>query len=150
MESCGALIGRRPLLAALIGLAGCAGPAKITLRLASRGDELAFAPDRLACGAGDRVTVIFHHDGRIVHDPHDWVLLKPGTMKKFLAVADAAPEGSDGVTAANAAMVLARTPPCSLGHTVQVTFTAPAAGDYDFACSIPVHGETMHGILTIS
>jgi uncharacterized cupredoxin-like copper-binding protein len=129
-------------------LAGCGQRPAVTLRIASQGEDMLFTPDRLTCAAGADVTLIFHHAGKISQDPHDWVLLKPGTRARFLAVADRAPEGSDGVTAANRDMILARTPPCPMGKSVETRFTAPAAGNYDFVCSIPGHGETMHGTLT--
>lgn len=143
-------LARRAVLAGLAAapLAACGGPAPVEFHIASKGEDMLFTPDRLACAAGAAVTLQFHHAGTISHDPHDWVLLKPGTMAAFLAVADRAPDGSDGVTKDNAAMILARTPPCPLGGTVQVRFTAPPAGVYDFVCSIPGHGETMHGLLT--
>jgi azurin len=72
------------------------------------------------------------------------VLLKPGTEKSFLAAADTAP-GDDGVVAANKDDVMARTPLCPMGGSVSVDFAAPAPGIYPFVCSIPGHGETMHG-----
>jgi uncharacterized cupredoxin-like copper-binding protein len=143
---------RRSLLVSLaaLPLAACGKPPAVTLRIASKGEDMLFTPDRLSCPAGAAVTLIFHHSGTISHDPHDWVLLKPGTRDRFLAVSDRAPDGSDGVTAGNRDMVLARTPPCPMGGTVEARFVAPSSGNYDFVCSIPGHGETMHGILTTS
>jgi azurin len=95
------------------------------------------------------VKLYLHHAGRIASDPHDWVLLKPGTEKKFLADADrqvadvVVPPGDE-------AMVLAATPLCGKGQTVSAEFTAPAPGHYCFVCSIPGHGESMQGILTVT
>lgn len=142
---------RRPLLLGLMAapLAACTPP-PVTLRVASKGEEMLFTPDHLNAPAGVPVILIFHHAGTISHDPHDWVLLKPGTRERFLAIADRAPDGSDGVTAQNSGMVLARTPACPMGGTVQTQFTAPSPGSYDFVCSTPGHGETMHGILITS
>jgi azurin len=31
-----------------------------------------------------------------------------------------------------------------------VQFIAPAPGNYDFVCSVPGHGETMRGTLTVT
>jgi hypothetical protein len=64
----------------------------VRLRIATVGDELAFRPDHLSCRAGATVLLSFHHAGEISSDPHDWVLLKPGTEFAFLADAD---KGSD-------------------------------------------------------
>ncbi len=148
-----AAIARRPLLTGLsmLLLSGCGGgPAPVTLRVASKGEELAFVPDRLACKAGAPVTLIFRHTGTISDDPHDWVLLKPGTEKAFLAAADTAPDGTNGILPANRGLVLVHTPLCVRGGSVTLRFAAPPAGDYPFVCSIPGHGETMHGVLTTS
>jgi azurin len=122
----------------------------VRLRIASDGDELAFKPDRLSCPTAVTVHLSFHHAGEISNDPHDWVLLKPGTEHAFLADADKEPNDNVVVPAQDKDMVLAATPMCPKGRTVTVTFTAPAPGDYPFVCSVPGHGETMNGILTVT
>jgi azurin len=134
-------------------LAGCnrhgAAPPQITLHIASDGDQLGFRPDHLTCKTGVQVRLFFHHAGEILDDPHDWVLLKPGHLKAFLADADKS-TGDTVIPANDRPMVLASTPLCGKQHTVMVEFTAPAPGDYDFICSVPGHGETMRGILTVT
>ncbi len=123
--------------------------APIELRIASVGDELAFEPDHLTCPTGASVRLIFHHAGEIISDPHNWVLLKPGTEAAFFADADkqsdvkAIPDG-------DAAMVLTATPICGKGEITMVDFVAPAPGQYTFVCSVPGHGETMQGVLTVT
>ena len=136
---------------AVFALAGCnrRNVPQVTLYIASDSDELAFRPDRLSCPAGAHVQLFFHHAGKILSDPHDWVLLAPGHLKAFLADADKAPD--DTVIPANdEPMVLAATPLCGKQHTVMVEFIAPVPGNYDFVCSIAGHGETMRGILTVT
>jgi azurin len=146
---------RRMLLesfAAIPLLAACAQrPARPTvdLHIASDGDELAFTPDHLTCPTGADVRLFFHHAGEIIDDPHDWVLLKPGTQKAFLMDADASDE-SVVIPPNDKALVLAATALCAKGQNVMMEFTAPAPGDYPFVCSVPGHGETMHGILTVT
>ena len=121
----------------------------VKLRIASDGDEMAFKPNRLTCPAGAEVRLSFHHAGEISSDPHDWVLLKPGTEKAFLADADK--QADDMVIPpGDAGMVLAATPLCAKGKTVSVTFAAPPPGDYPFVCSVAGHGESMNGILTVT
>jgi azurin len=127
----------------------CRRRPKVTLNIASDGDNLAFIPDRLSCSAGACVRLYLHHRGEIIDDPHDWVLLKPGMQARFLADADR--QQSDAVIPSNDSQwVLAATPLCAKGRTVMVEFTAPSPGDYPFVCSVPGHGDTMHGILTVT
>lgn len=122
----------------------------VEIDIASDGDRLVFIPDHLTCATGVHVRLRFRHLGEIIDDPHDWVLLKPGMESAFLAVADN--EQDDGVVIPLDArnMVIAATPLCARGKTVTVEFTAPAPGEYPFVCSVPGHGETMRGILTVT
>ena len=112
--------------------------APIELRIASVGDELAFEPDHLTCPTGASVRLIFHHAGEIIR-----------TEAAFFADADkqsdvkAIPDG-------DAAMVLTATPICGKGEITMVDFVAPAPGQYTFVCSVPGHGETMQGVLTVT
>ncbi|HVZ27195.1 MAG TPA: plastocyanin/azurin family copper-binding protein [Rhizomicrobium sp.] len=142
-------LSRRSILCAFPALLSC-GPARphVTLHVASDGDELAFKPNRLACPRDSDVTLFFRHNGSILHDPHDWVLLKPDTEKDFLAAADAS-SGDDGIVAANKADIIARTPLCPMGQEVRVDFAAPAPGTYPFVCSVPGHGESMRGLFEV-
>ncbi len=141
------LIACLPLLPA--GIAFAAGKA-VTLHIASDGDNLAFKPDHLTCPTGATVRLSLHHTGQIIDDPHNWVLLKPGTMDAFLADADKIEDDTTVVPAQDKDKVLAATPMCQRHRTVTITFTAPAPGDYPFVCSVPGHGETMHGTLTVT
>lgn len=123
-------------------------PGRVDLRIASDADALRFVPDRLECEERARVRLHFHHAGRISSDPHDWVLLKPGTAESFINAADRQTE--DGVIPARHRVdVIAMTPLCARGHTVSVDFTAPPAGEYPFVCSVPGHGAMMRGTLTV-
>lgn len=137
---------------ALLPLIACGkqNASSIDLHIASDGDQLAFKPDHLSCPTGADVRLFFHHAGIILDDPHDWVLLKPGAVNTFLADADKSPDKSAVIPANDKAMVLAATPLCGKSHTVIVEFIAPAPGDYPFVCSVPGHGETMRGVLSVT
>ena len=146
---------RRSMIAMMAGL--CTSPCwpadaakTVVLHIASDGDNLAFKPDRLTCPTGATVKLTFRHAGQIIDDPHNWVLLKPGTMDAFLADADKIEDDTTVVPPRDKDMVLAATPMCPRHQTVTVTFMAPAPGDYPFVCSVPGHGETMHGTLTVT
>lgn len=122
----------------------------VILHIASDGDELRFKPDRLTCPSGATVRLVFRHAGRIIDDPHNWVLLKPGTTDAFLADADKIEDPATVVPPQDKAMVLAATAMCQRHKTVTIDFVAPAPGDYPFVCSVPGHGETMRGTLTVT
>jgi azurin len=122
----------------------------VELHVSTDGDELAFKPRRLSCPTGVLVRLFFHHTGEILDDKHDWVLLRPGMEKAFLADADKEPDASVTVPPGDAYMVLSATPLCGRGHTVLIEFMAPSPGAYPFVCSVPGHGETMHGTLTVT
>jgi azurin len=147
--------GRRALLMVIatgpwtLSEAAHTGRKPVELRIASDGDELAFVPDRLTCIAGAEVRLRFHHGGKIISDPHDWVLLKPGTVEAFLADADKQEDWKVVIPRNDDSMVLAATPLCGKGKTVVARFTAPPPGNYPFVCSVAGHGETMRGILTV-
>jgi azurin len=131
------------------GVARAAG-ANVKLHIASDGDEMAFKPNRLTCPTGISVTLSFHHAGDISSDPHNWVLLKPNTLTAFLALADRNEDDNVVIPPQAKDMVLAATPMCKRHQTVRTTFIAPAPGDYPFVCSVPGHGETMQGTLTVT
>ena len=130
--------------------ASAAAGGLVELNIASDGDEMAFDPTRLSCPAEVRVRLRFSHRGKILDDPHDWVLLKPGMMPAFLADADRQPDERHVVPPGDEHMVIAHTPMCAKGRSVMVEFMAPPIGDYAFVCSVPGHGATMNGILTVS
>lgn len=145
-------LARRPVILALGALIACGPrkPATVALSIASDGDEMTFIPDRLSCPAGSHVRLVFHHEGRILSDPHDWVLLKPGTEAAFVADCDRNPSDEMPIPPGDGKMVLAATPYCPKGASVAVEFDAPPAGDYPFVCSFPGHGHTMRGVLTVT
>jgi azurin len=125
-------------------------PKPLELDIASDGDALAFIPDHLSCVTGAQVRLRLRHTGRISSDPHDWVLLEPGMESVFLADADRQQSDAIVVPPNDAGMVIAATPLCAKGATVSVEFIAPAPGRYPFVCSVPGHGATMHGILSVT
>jgi azurin len=146
---------RRRLLAAMLVLPAAplwAEPeprSVVDLYIASDGDNLAFVPNRLSCPAGAKVRLHLHHAGEIIDDPHNWVLLEPGKEGAFLADADKQ-QDERVIPPGDAGMVIAATPMCPKGETVTVNFIAPGPGGYPFVCSVPGHGETMHGVLTVN
>jgi len=111
---------------------------------------MAFKPSRLFCRTGADVRLFFHNAEEILDDPHDWVLLKPGTEAAFVADADKSTSDTAAIPPKDKDMVIAATPSCPKGKTVTVNFIAPAPGSYPFTCSFPGHGDTMRGTLIVT
>lgn len=85
---------------------------------------IAYDPVRIEVPAGAEVTLTFtNNDGNPLVN-HDWVL-----------------EGVDG----------AATEVIGNGESDTITFTAPAAGEYAFYCSVPGHrGNGMEGVFVVT
>lgn len=146
---------RRELAVALLAiiLAGSCSPPppqpQIDLYIASDGDFLAFKPAELSVPTGARVTLHFHHAGRLITQDHNWVLLATGGAAAFEAATDSAGDNYATLLHDNP-QVIAATPVAHPGQTVQTQFIAPEPGDYPFLCSTPGHGQDMHGVLHVT
>jgi len=117
-----------------------AGPVQIDIDV--NGDALEFTVNSLSASAGAEVVVTFNNSS--VVNFHNFVVVQPGTKD---AVA------TDGTTAGPAnnwvppgdSRVIANTVLIGPGDSAKVTFTAPAAGAYQFVCTFPGHNFTMFG-----
>ena len=119
-----------------------------TIRIASVGNQMAFDTTRIEVKRGQKVHILFHNNATSAALPHNWVLVRRGTAA---AVARAGlPRGRKGDYVAPGPNVLAYTPLADPGHTVQVTFTAPAAGSYTYICTVPGHYVLMRGTLVVT
>ena len=96
--------------------------------------DVAFEPTALSVPAGAAVTVNLTNKGML---QHDWVVV-PATIDPATAtVADAANQADSGMVTG--------------GQNTTVTFTAPAAGDYHFLCTVPGHAAAgMVGTFTVT
>ena len=114
-------------------------------------DQMKFNQAELSVKAGQEVTLTLKHVGEMKVDVmgHNWVLLKPGTdIADFgLKAMDAK---DNGYIPADSDVVIAHTDMIGGGQTITITFTAPAAGTYDFICSFPGHYGMMKGKLIVA
>ncbi len=126
-----------------------AGPSGRELRIAAA-EGLQFSTKRLTAKAGERVTLLFENPDAM---PHNWALLKPGTLETIGAVL--AKEIADPTAATRQYIpddpaVLAWTDIVPPRGATTVHFNAPQVlGDYPYVCTFPGHWQIMNGVLTI-
>lgn len=125
------------------------GSGPVTIEIGSKGEELAFDKTELTVSAGQTVTIRFKNNSAV--QQHNWILVKGGE-------AEAAAIANAGLSAGPAANylpadksnIIAETPLANSNETVEVTFTAPAAGTYLFICTVPGHYPLMQGKLVVN
>lgn len=128
---------------------GGSGSGPVTIEIGSKGEELAFDKTELTVSAGQTVTIRFKNNSAA--QQHNWILVKDGE-------AEAAAIANAGLSAGPAANylpadksnIIAETPLANSNETVEVTFTAPAAGTYLFICTVPGHYPLMQGKLVVN
>ena len=119
---------------------------KVNLALAGN-DLMKYDKTELKVKAGQEVTLTLRHQGKgdIKIMGHNFVLLKQGIIiPAFAAKAAAAGQKEDWIPEGGKD-VIAHTKMIGGGQSTTVTFTAPAAGTYDFICSFPGHSGLMKG-----
>ncbi len=112
--------------------------------------KMQFDKKEIRIRAGQPVTLNFENpDGM----PHNMVILKPGTLEKVGAAADAMlsdPKASEKHYVPKIQEVLHHTKVINAGESTSIEFVAPEkAGDYPFVCTFPGHWRLMHGILKV-
>jgi azurin len=132
---------------AAMTLAGCKGTAE--LNLGTVGETMAYDQTSLTVKAGQKVHVVLTNHATSQAMKHNWVLVNPGKEAAVAAAGLSAGEAK-GYVPGGDADVLASTPLSQPGGQVEVTFTAPAAGQYPYMCTFPGHYQTMHGTLTVT
>lgn len=113
-------------------------------------DIMQYDKKKLTVKAGQKVTIRLENpDGM----QHNLLLIKPGTLNKVGAAADAMvrdPNASKLQYVPKVPEVLHYTRLLNPGETVSLTFTAPSApGDYPYVCTFPGHWRGMNGILQV-
>ena len=146
------------LLAVLLLSPACGGPAPATptsesppgvaaLSLRVEGEALVFDLSSLEAPAGSPVMVTVTNDSVVVQ--HNWALVPYGTKNEVaLAGFDAGP--SNGWLPVDDQRLIAATELLEPGTVGSVSFQAPAAGAYQFVCTVPGHYITMFGDFTVT
>jgi azurin len=111
-----------------------------------------FSVTNIEAKPGEQLKIVLTNIGTLPKEAmgHNWVLLKAGTDAAAFAAAAMTAKDSDYVPTSMKDQVIASTETLGPRKTAEVTFTAPAAGEYVFLCSFPAHFLVgMKGTLTV-
>ena len=118
----------------------------VSLRLGTKGDEMAFNKTTISAPAGALIKLTFKNDSKTLQ--HNLVLIKPGTAEEVAnAGLTAGIEKSYVVESPN---VIAHTKVLNSGQSETLAFVAPSEpGDYPYLCTFPGHATMMKGIFRV-
>ena len=137
------------LLAAFISNAS-AQDAKIEI---TGNDQMQYNIKAFEVTEGQKVVLSFKHIGQLpaIAMGHNVVILKSGTAVPAFATkcAPAKDTGYIPQDEESKKQIVAHTKMLGGGESEEITFTAPAAGDYPFICSFPWHFAIMQGVMTV-
>lgn len=102
---------------------------------------------------GQKVVLSFKHIGQLpaIAMGHNVVILAVGTAVPAFAT-KCAPAKDNGYIPQDEESkkeIIAHTKMLGGGESDEITFTAPAAGEYPFICSFPGHFAIMQGVMTV-
>ena len=118
----------------------------VSLRIGTKGDEMAFNKTKLSAPAGASIKLIFKNDSKTLQ--HNFVLAKPGTAEEVANAGLTA--GAEKSYVAESPNVIAHTKLLNSGQSETLTFVAPSEpGDYPYICTFPGHSATMKGVLGV-
>ncbi len=110
-------------------------------------DMMQYSTNELKVKSGAEVTLTMRHIGKMDLKVmgHNFVLLKPGIEIPAFSLEAANAGESKNWIPNDGKDIIAHTKMIGGGQSTSVTFTAPAAGTYDFICSFPGHSGLMKG-----
>lgn len=121
---------------------------------ANPASPLSYDKAELTAKAGQKVKVTLNNSGGILPQPHNFILMKPGTLDKVGALANAMlsdPKAMDKSYIPESPDVITSMKLVQPGQSGSVEFTAPAEpGDYPYACTFPGHWLLMRGVLKVT
>ena len=119
----------------------------VVLSVGVRGEALAFDVSSLSVPSGSQVLVTLTNTSVVIQ--HNWALVADGTKNDVAdAGFDAGP--SAGWLPVNDQRLIAATKLIEPATVGSVGFKAPAAGVYQFVCTVPGHNITMFGDFTVT
>lgn len=134
-----------PATAAPTATGGTSGPVQLNIDV--NGDALEFTPDSLSTASGSDVVVIFNNSSAV--NSHNWAMVEAGTKDAVATDGLASGQGNNWLPVDDS-RVIGATILVGPGESADATFTAPAAGTYQFVCTFPGHNFTMFGDFTVN
>lgn len=138
------------LSAALLLQHASAQDAKIEI---TGNDQMQYNVKAFEVTEGQKVVLSFKHIGQlpVIAMGHNVVILKSGTAVPSFATkcAPAKDTGYIPQDEESKKEIVAHTKILGGGESDEVTFTAPAAGEYPFICTFPGHFAIMQGVMTV-
>ena len=125
--------------------AAAAGP--VAIAVGAVGETLTFDTATITARSGAEVTITFTNPS--ANNQHNLVIVQAGTKDAVAADGTAAGPANNWVPPGDP-RVIANTILLNPGATGEVTFTAPAAGTYQFVCTFPGHNFTMFGDFVVN
>lgn len=116
-------------------------------------DQMQYNIKEFEVTEGQKVVLSFKHIGQLPAAAmgHNVVILKPGTVIPAFSAKCVTAKDNQYIPTDDESkkQIIAHTKMLGGGESDEVTFTAPAPGDYPFFCSFPGHFAIMQGVLTI-
>ncbi len=116
-------------------------------------DQMQFSTKAFEVTEGQKVVLSFKHIGQLpaIAMGHNVVILKPGTSVPSFSAKCAPAKDNDYIPEDDESKeeMVAHTKLLGGGESDEITFTAPAPGDYPFICSFPGHFAIMQGVMTV-
>lgn len=126
--------------------------ADVTIEMTGN-DQMQYDKKAITVTEGDKVTIKLKHIGKLPKAAmgHNVVILKPGSAMPAFAMKCAPAAANDYIPqdAESKALIVAHTKMIGGGEETEVTFTAPAAGEYPYLCTFPGHFGVMNGKMTV-
>jgi azurin len=133
-------------LSPLLLSCGPSGPDRIVIRPV--GDEMRYETTEFTVQAGSQVTLVMDNVSTLPAMLHNVVILAAGADPNVVGLA-ALQAGEAGQYVPDNDDVLFHTGLVKPGEEREITFTAPAAGEYIFICTFPGHYTVMKGIMRV-
>ena len=112
---------------------------------------LQFSPTKMQVTAGSKIRLVFDNPDIMMHN---WVLLKPGSLKEVGSLADklaAQPDGMEKEYLPDSDKIIVASKLLGPKAKQEIVFTAPSEpGEYPYTCTFPGHWRMMQGVLTVA
>ena len=116
-------------------------------------DQMKFSLATMEAKAGEELKVVLKNIGSLPKEAmgHNWVLLKTGNDPMAFAAASMTAKATEYIGQGVKDQVIAFIPVLGPKQSGEITFKAPAAGEYHYYCSVVGHRAAgMEGTLVVT